>query len=197
MAKPKEAETPDEILVVAAIIGDLAAFDELARRYRAAVLRVAQGIVGYEDAEDVAQDALLLAFKALPSIEDPQKFAAWLSTITRHRALRFNERERAQKVVHVELDEMLLEEIGALTAPFDEESEIDEEIEVALENIPADYALAVRLRFFDEMPLKRIAAFLNLPLTTVKWRVHRGKELLRAQIERLRERGTEWKAIRN
>src|SRR5713101_8740196 len=89
-------EPPDEVLVVAAILGDLDAFDELASRYRAAVVRTAQAIVGREDAEDVAQDALLLAFKALPSIEEPRKFAAWLSAITRHRAFRFNKRERAQ-----------------------------------------------------------------------------------------------------
>src|SRR5215510_12417268 len=89
------AEPPDEMLVVAAILGDLEAFDELALRYRAAVVRAAQAIVGREDAEDVAQDALLLAFKALPSIEDPAKFAAWLSAITRHRAFRFGKRESA------------------------------------------------------------------------------------------------------
>jgi DNA-directed RNA polymerase specialized sigma24 family protein len=38
------------------------------------------------------------------------------------------------------------------------------------------------LRFFDEMPLKRIAAFLGVAVTTVKWRVHRGKQLLRAVL---------------
>ena len=97
MAKPG-GEPPDEVLVVAAILGDLDAFDELASRYRAAVVRTAQAIVGREDAEDVAQDALLLAFKALPSIEEPPKFAGWLSTITRHRALRFSKRERQREV---------------------------------------------------------------------------------------------------
>ena len=66
-------EPPDkEVLVVAAILGDLGAFDELAARYRAAVVRTAQSIVGREDAEDVAQDTLLLAFKALPSIDEPR-----------------------------------------------------------------------------------------------------------------------------
>ncbi len=42
----RQEETPDEILVVAAIIGDLSAFDELASRYRAAVVRMAQSITG-------------------------------------------------------------------------------------------------------------------------------------------------------
>src|SRR5215831_9494677 len=101
------SEPPDEILVVAAIVGDLEAFDQLVRRYRAAVVRVAQSIVGREDAEDVAQDSLLLAFKALPSIEEPRKFAAWLATITRHRAARFGKREKAQQSQRVALDEVL------------------------------------------------------------------------------------------
>ena len=67
---------------------------------------------------------------------------------------------------------------------------------LALENVPADYALVLRLRFFDEMPLKRIGAFLGAPLSTVKWRIHRGKQLLREQVELLRQRGEKWKAIR-
>src|SRR5215510_4770692 len=90
-------EAPDEVLVVAAIVGDLAAFDELVLRYRPAVVRLAQSIVGREYGEDIAQDALLLAFKALPSIEDPRKFAAWLSAIARHRALRFGKRAGAEQ----------------------------------------------------------------------------------------------------
>src|SRR5215210_4533984 len=143
-------ETPDELLVVAAILGDLSAFDELASRYRAAVVRSAQSIVGRDDAEDVAQDALLLAFKALPAVENPAKFAAWLSAITRHRALRWNERERARAVKRVDLDDLLLEQIAALSGPLvDEGGRDEEEINLALENIPADYALVLRLRFLD------------------------------------------------
>ena len=190
-------EPPDEVLVVAAILGDLDAFDEIAARYRAAVVRTAQAIVGREDAEDVAQDALLLAFKALPSIEEPQKFAAWLSAITRHRALRFSKREHSHRAGRIDLDEFLLQQVQALGQPLVAGPEGDEQLRLALENIPADYALVLRLRFFDEMPLKRIGAFLGVPLSTVKWRIHRGKQLLREQIELLRQRGEEWKKIEN
>lgn len=192
MAK-HEAEPPDEVLVVAAILGDLDAFDELATRYRAAVVRAAQAIVGREDAEDVAQDAWLLAFKALPSIEDPTRFAAWLAVITRHRAFRFNKQERAHKAGRVELDEFLLGQLAALGASVIGSG--DDELNRAIENLPADYAMTLRLRFLDEMPLKRIGAFLGVPVSTVKWRVHRGKQLLREQIELLRQRGERWKEI--
>jgi RNA polymerase sigma-70 factor (ECF subfamily) len=189
------AEPPDEVLVVAAILGDLDAFDELALRYRAAVVRAAQAIVGREDAEDVAQDALLLAFKALPSIDDPQKFAAWLFAITRHRALRFSRRERSHQIGRIDMDEFLLEQVNALGHPLVARAEGDDEFRLALENVPAEYALVLRLRFFDEMPLKRIGAFVGAPLSTVKWRIHRGKQLLREQIELLKQRGEKWKEI--
>jgi DNA-directed RNA polymerase specialized sigma24 family protein len=43
--------------------------------------------------------------------------------------------------------------------------------------------MPLRLRFLDEMPLNRIAAFMGVPLSTVKWRIHHGKKLLRAKVE--------------
>src|SRR5678810_817664 len=104
-----DAETPDELLVVAAILGNLEAFEQLVMRYRPAVVRLARTIVGTDYAEDIAQDSLLLAFKALPGIEEPRKFGAWLSAITRHRALRFSKSETAQMSKRVALDEALLE----------------------------------------------------------------------------------------
>ena len=178
----KQFEGPDELLVVAAILGNLEAFEQLVVRYRPAVVRLARTIVGTDYAEDVAQESLLLAFKALPSIEEPGKFAAWLSAITRHRALRFNKSETAVTKKQVPLDEALLEKIEALAKPL-AEKERDEAMIKALDTLPADYAMPLRLRFLDDMPLNRIAAFMGVPLSTVKWRIHHGKKLLRTKIE--------------
>ena len=175
-------DSPDEPLVIAAILGNLEAFEHLVLRYRPAVVRLARTIVGADDAEDVAQDSLLLAFKALPTIEEPRKFPAWLSAITRNRALRFSKSETAHSNKRVPLDEVLLEKIEALTKPV-AEKERDEAMIEAMDNLPADYAMPLKLHFFDEMPLKRIAAFMGLPLSTVKWRIHHGKKLLRAKVE--------------
>src|SRR6185503_9637261 len=175
------SESPDELLVIEAILGNLDAFEELVVRYRPAVVRLARTIVGADDAEDVAQDSLLLAFKALPGIEEPRKFPAWLSAITRHRALRFSKSETAHSK-RVPLDEALLEKIEALAKPL-AEKERDESMIKALDSLPADYAMPLRLRFLDEMPLDRISAFMGVPLSTVKWRIHHGKKLLRAKVE--------------
>jgi|SRR5687768_5060735 len=179
------SEAPDEVLVLGAILGNLEAFEQLVLRYRPAVVRLARSIVGTDDAEDVAQDALLLAFKALPGIEEPRSFAAWLSAITRNRALRFSKSEDKHVSKRVALDEALIEKIDALTKtqPANaEDKERDEAMVKALDTLPADYAMPLRLHFLDEMPLKRIAAFMGVPLSTVKWRIHHGKKLLRAQV---------------
>ncbi|HET9527772.1 MAG TPA: RNA polymerase sigma factor [Pyrinomonadaceae bacterium] len=198
------SESPDEVLVLAAILGNLEAFEQLVLRYRPAVVRLARTVVGADYAEDVAQDALLLAFKALPSIEEPRRFAAWLSAITRNRALRFSKSEDKHVSKRVALDEALLERIEALAKPAairdgvenfryraedfwyrTEEKEREEEMMIALDSLPADYAMPLRLHFLDDMPLKRIAAFMGVPLSTVKWRIHYGKKLMRAQIENM------------
>jgi RNA polymerase sigma-70 factor (ECF subfamily) len=179
--------TPDEILVVAAILGDLAAFDQLVLRYRPAVIRTSRMLVRPEDAEDVAQEACLLAFKALPALEEPKKFPAWLHAITRRCAIRFSQRSRQRSQGLVPLDEAILEQVPALRGPAPEDS-AREELQWALDRIPADYALALRLHFMDEMPLKRIARFLGVTLATVKWRIHNGKKLLRAQLMELKGR---------
>ena len=175
-------ESPDELLVIEAILGNLEAFEQLVVRYRPAVVRLARSIVGADYAEDVAQDSLLLAFKALPGIEEPRKFPAWLSAITRHRAVRFNKSETAHVAKRVPLDEALIERIEAITKPL-AEKERDEAMVRAIDDMPADYAMPLKLRFMDDMPLKRIAAFMGVPLSTVKWRIHHGKKLLREKLE--------------
>ena len=178
----RPAESSDELLVVAAILGNLEAFEELVLRYRPAVVRLARTIVGADHAEDVTQDSLLLAFKALPGLEEPRKFGAWLSAITRHRALRFSKNETSHMIKRVAMDEALLEKIEALVRPL-ADKERDEAMIKALDSLPGDYAMPLRLRFLDEMPLNRIAAFMGVPLSTVKWRIHHGKKLLKAKVE--------------
>lgn len=181
----KNADLPDEVLVMAAILGDIRAFDTLVLRYRPAVVRVAQSIVGEELAEDVAQEALLTAFKALPTLEEPEKFPIWLHMITRHKALRFSRRERRWQEKRLPLDQWLLNQSAALSRPMLNGTLARRaELRWAIDQLPPEYAMIIKLRYYDEMPLKRIAEFMALPLTTIKWRLHRGKQLLKDIINR-------------
>lgn len=88
-----------ECLVARARLGSLPAFDRLVRRYRRPVTLLARQILGSpEQAEEVAQEVFLLAFKALPQLQDPARFAAWLGAITRRQARRVSAREGRAEV---------------------------------------------------------------------------------------------------
>ncbi|MEM8487834.1 MAG: sigma-70 family RNA polymerase sigma factor [Bacteroidota bacterium] len=191
MENDKEA-IQDEVLVVAAILGDLQAFDELVRRYRQPVIRLATSIAGQADADDIAQDAWLLAFKSLPGIDNPEKFASWLMVITRHRALRHRQKTRVQRARQMPMDVYLLEQFSAITMPAVQSDE-DERISLALDALPADYSMVMKMRFFDAIPLKKIASFLDVPLSTVKWRIYKGKALLLEEIKRLDKADEAWR----
>jgi RNA polymerase sigma-70 factor (ECF subfamily) len=174
---------PDDLLVGLAILGDLRSFDVLALRYRNAVLRVAQVYGHAELAEDIVQEALLLAFKALPTIDDPAKFASWLYAITRHAAQRISQNESRKNQNRVALDELLLLQSEALARPFADPDTFETAwVRACIDELAADYRLILQLRFYDEMSLKRIARFLELPLSTVKWRLHRAKQLLKEKL---------------
>ena len=174
---------PDEMLVGLAILGDLRSFDVLAMRYRAAVFRVAQVHANNELAEDIVQEALLIAFKALPTIEEPTKFASWLYSITRHAAMRISRQARSESQRLVDLDDVLLANSAALVRPFSSASDFETAwVRAAIDELDNDYRLILQLRFYDELSLKRIAKFLSLPLTTVKWRLYRAKQLLKEKL---------------
>lgn len=181
--EPQLENLPDEMLVGLAILGDLRSFDILALRYRGAVFRVAQIFSNPELAEDVVQEALLIAFKALPTIDEPGKFASWLYAITRHAAMRMSQKARNESNRRVDLDDLLLEQSEALARPFVGANDFESAwVRAAIDELADEYRLILQLRFYDEMSLKRIAKFLALPLTTVKWRLHRAKQLLKEKL---------------
>jgi len=169
----------DEELVGAAIAGDDDAFADLVSRHRGKALRAAAGIVGNDRAEDVVQDALLIAHGSLASIQDRSKFSPWLSAIARFRALRVGRSESRHVSGRMSLDDSMLETLSVLASAPRQAETGDEALHAALERIPSDYAEVLRLHFLQELPHKKIADFLEVPVSTVKWRCFHGKELLR------------------
>ena len=182
----------DVELVVASLIGNLQAFDELAIRFRPAMLTVAEQIVGNNGAaEDVVQDALLLAFKALPQLDDLNRFSSWLYSITRHRALRHSKDEHRFELKS-DLDEVILEHTYAVAldpAKIFEDHDEHNEVRVSIKQLPSEYQVVLRLYYWDNMPQQRIADFLSLPLSTVKWRLYKAKQMLRERLEQYYQEG--------
>ena len=184
--RPGGVENPvavtDEALVSAAIGGDVEAFGELVLRHRPLALRVAATVVGHDRAEDVVQEALLLAYRALGTIRDRGRFSQWLMTITRFRALRVGRLETRFTRGRVVLDDLFLESFAAPRAGEDSRPLEMAEVLAALDVLPRAYAEVVRLHFLQDLPHEAISRRLGVPLSTVKWRCFRGKSLLRDQL---------------
>jgi len=179
VSEPCWQQFDDQRLVVASLLGEPRAYDELVRRYRGAVLVVAREIVGTGgDAEDVAQDALLVAFKALPQLRERDRFGPWLHAITRRRARRLLQQGHRRRT---RMDELLLSEVRALSEGRDETRRwMDaQEVQQMLSCLSPEQRGVVELHYFEDLPIRRIGHFLGLAGTTVKWRLHTAYEALR------------------
>ncbi len=179
-------------LVMAALLGDLQAFDALVRRFRGAIVIVAEEMSNCrEQAEDVAQEVFLLAFKALPQLQDPTRFSSWLYAIARHRARRVSmQASRLRPTESSVLDRLILancHEIGM--HPVEELVRRAERAYVPelLAKLDANFRIPLRLRYYEEWPVQQISEFLMLPVTTVKWRLHKGRLLMRELLTALRK----------
>src|SRR5437763_856245 len=113
--QPKVGEpVSDELaLVASAKAGDVAAFEELVRRYDRNVFRIAQHITqNREDAEDVVQDAFLKAYNNLAQFQGQSKFYTWLVRIAVNEALMKLRRRRPERTIS--LDEEVETEDGEM-----------------------------------------------------------------------------------
>ena len=177
----------DAELVVAALAGNTQAFDVLVTRYRRAMLTIAQQIVrNPTDAEDVVQDAFLRAFEVLPQLSDLNRFGAWLHSITRNRALRYY-KNASRYQPQEDMEPYLNRETDTSAedpAHIVERELTQQAIRDAIQELPSDYQAVIELYYWAEMPQKRMAEFLSVPLTTVKWRLHKAKEMLKTILER-------------
>jgi RNA polymerase sigma-70 factor, ECF subfamily len=180
------ADLADEELVVAALLGILPAFDELVRRFRPAVRLTVRRFAGDEDTvEDLCQEAFLRAFKALPRLEQPERFAAWLHAIARNLALRERRNGTRDQARYSTLDQLILEESAApdpSPAEAFEQCEAHRAVREAVQALPLPYREVVHLHYWEGMPLPRVAAYVGVPLSTAKWRVRYARELLRRQL---------------
>jgi RNA polymerase sigma-70 factor (ECF subfamily) len=180
----------DEALVLAALVGSLEAYDELVRRYRAAVLLTTGRVFPHDRAaaEDAAQEAFLLAFKALPKLETPAAFPGWLRAIARNRALRLAERDARAGVPAPpsDIDAFLLREsrevgrrVGEDPGRIWERRDERDCLLRAIESLPDEQREALWLRAVEEWPIARIAAYLRVNETAVRGRLYRARESLR------------------
>jgi RNA polymerase sigma factor (sigma-70 family) len=102
--------------------------------------------------------------------------------ITRWRALRVGRQESRHATGRVTLDGPLLETLSELAGTPRYSDAGDDLLLAALDNLPPDYGEVIRYHFLHGLPHKQIADFLDVPVSTVKWRCFRAKEILRCSL---------------
>lgn len=184
----------DRSIVDAILAGDRDAFRTLVEREGPAVISACARVLGdRSEAEDVAQEAFVIAYRSLSSWRADGAFGAWLSRI----AVRLAIRRAAQRKRVTWLDPLAAEAdqpnqhrfrtVGSSDAVDPAHnlirSERDAQIRAAVASLDEPYREVVALRFFAERSLNEIAEATSRPLGTVKTHLHRGLARLRRSLE--------------
>jgi len=177
------SQVTDAELVGRARLGDAAAFGELVDRHRSAVFRAALAALSSRaDAEDAAQDAFVTAWRRLAGFRGDASFKTWLLTIAWHEAI--NHRRRATRWWRRVADE---EHDVESAARSPEQTAVDAELDGALRaeirTLPPKLRDALLLAQSGEHRYEEIAAMLDIPLGTVKWRVSEARRVVKVRLQ--------------
>jgi RNA polymerase sigma-70 factor (ECF subfamily) len=149
---------------------------QLVADHHAAVYRYAYRLTGAEaDAEDLAQQAFLLAQQRLTQLREADRAGGWLLTIVRNCFLKSRRHPAASLEPFQE--EQLAAEVVALPDWID-----PERLQQALDRLPSEARAIVVLFFFEDCSYKEIADSLQIPLGTVMSRLSRAKSKLREEL---------------
>ena len=186
----------DEELIERARSGDRAAFGDLVERHQQAVFRAALAALrSREDAEEVAQDTFIAAFRKLDQFRGHSSFKTWLLTIAWNRAMdrrrgigewfkRFVSRDDDAQRWH---DAPHPRQEPASGQPSHEQALIDDEsrreVRRLVRALPVKYRDPLLLQATGEHTFAEIAALLRIPVGTAKWRAMEGRRLLRRKLE--------------
>ena len=183
----------DQQLVQRVQAGEKAAFDLLVRKYQHRVLKLVRRFVSdAAEAEDVAQEAFIKAYRALASFRGDSAFYTWLYRIainTAKNALVSNRRrpvdfdldlqDPEQYDRHARLKEGDTPEGVLLT------EEIRSVVEKAMEQLPEDLRTAIVLRELEGLSYEEIAEAMDCPVGTVRSRIFRAREAIDKKLKPL------------
>jgi RNA polymerase sigma factor (sigma-70 family) len=174
----------DGELVERARAGDTEAFDELARRHGAAVYRAALAALGSpSDAEDIAQEALVLAYRSLSRYRGEASFKTWVVAIAWKRAL--NLRRRWWRLRPLDDERGSLHE-PVEGAPSAEQAliagERDRAAKQLIQKLPARLRDALLCAATTEHSYEELAVILGVPSGTLKWRVSEARRRVRQKL---------------
>ncbi len=186
-----ERET-DQLLVERAQAGDKRAFEVLVAKYQRKVARLLSRFVrDPAEVEDVAQEAFIKAYRALPSFRGDSAFYTWLYRISINTAKNYlvAQGRRAPTSTGFDAEEAeVFEDASQLRDINTPESllltrQIGETVNAAMDALPEELRHAIVLREIDGLSYEEIATVMSCPIGTVRSRIFRARE---AVAERLR-----------
>lgn len=190
--KGRREPVTDEQIIARVRGGETRPFEDLVRRYQDQVYALAARMIGRTgDAEDIAQEAFLKAFRGLGGFKGEARFSTWLYRITWNLGtdwLRRNRKagRRDSSIEEAgEVPDSRVDVSGDLL-----ESEQRGEVRKALEELPEKYRTVVTLLYFQKLPCEQIAVVLGLPARTVETRLYRARRMLREKLETMGGRST-------
>jgi RNA polymerase sigma-70 factor (ECF subfamily) len=182
----------DKELVARAKEGDTKAFDVLVQKYQYKVLNLVSRYVQGDEAQDVAQEAFIKAYRGLKNFRGDSAFYTWLYRVAVNSAKNYlmsSGKRKAKQQVDIDNAEYFDEAILLRDRHTPEHMLQTEELEVkvfeAISNLPEDLKIALTLREMDGMSYEDIADTVGCPIGTVRSRIFRAREALDKVIKTL------------
>jgi RNA polymerase sigma-70 factor (ECF subfamily) len=187
---PTTVAFDDSALVRRCQAGDLRAFNLLISRHQDKVFNAVYRMVGnYEDARDLTQDAFVKALAGLDSFRGDAGFYTWVFRIAANAAISWRRRSGRVQTVDMTDDaegagaaitaKKALAAEGGAPSESAEQSEAAAEIQRALEKLDAEFRAALVLKDVEGLDYDQIAEILDVPMGTVKSRIHRARMEMR------------------
>ncbi len=183
----QEKET-DITLINAVLAGNTNQYAQLVKRHQRFVFTLAMRFAkNREDAEEIAQDCFIKAYKALGTFKQTAKFSTWLYSITYTTAMTFLRKKRLD-TQSLNDDENILQ-IANLSAEFDADSYEKKSsyvyINQAIDLLLPDDAAIITLFYKGEQSLEEIGFTLNMTPNTIKVKLHRARHRLKEKLHYL------------
>lgn len=189
MGESREQQA-DEDLVLLALDGDEEAFAFIVRRYQRRLAAFLAQLVGdIELARELAQEAFIRAWRALPRYDSRYRFSTWLFRIAHNLGVDHLRRRKLQLVSLHRKDqhgeEMVFELQDPSKDPFGhlENSVLAQELKNVIDDLRPEYRELILLRHFAGLSYQEIADFKEMPLGTVKNKLFRAHSVLRNALK--------------
>ena len=180
----------DRELIARARKGDEAAYRVLLEQYQRTVFNICLRMVrNREEAEDLAQEAFMKVFSMLDRYNPSFAFSSWLFKITSNLCI---DKIRKRRINTLPMDQPVQSENGEYArqyqAPDDDperllvKSEKMKQLSDAIDSLPPHYRVMIVLRHQEDLSYEEIAETLDVPLGTVKARIHRAREMLKSRL---------------